>query len=140
MNLSELNHKLEQWAAEYVSIGGAQVPPGFLKFVASRLQESGSIADDKDIVTIYRDGKSEKVRILSQSGPIVSFRDSTDKICTCTITQMKMWCKGHDLARAVDHVCFGENSEYEKAASILAARMGSSGGTGALPIDSIGKD
>ena len=138
--MDNLHDKIQQWASEYQTIGGGTVPPGFVKFIATRLVESGLIPDSKDWITIYRDGKTERVRITSQEGHVVTYQREDGSSCATTVGVMKKWCEGKKLASAVDYSRVGESGPMNEALDRLRQELGGEFGMGSVSLDEIKTD
>lgn len=136
--MDDLVNRIQQWSSEYTEIGGHPVPAGFARFVAARLIESGMVPDSKDWITIYRDGKKERVRITGQDGSVVTYQKSDGGYCATTVDMMRKWSNGSRLAAAVDYSKNG--CQQSEQASKIEQQLGGTSGTGTISIGLIGSD
>lgn len=101
----DVKHKLADWIEEYRLITQVHIPEGIVDFLYRRMDEAALLPEEKDWVTIYRDGKTEKVRIISQDGPQITYSKANGTIGICSVDIMKKWTQGGgaSLVRAIDH-------------------------------------
>lgn len=98
MSPLDVKQKLSDWIEEYRLITQVHIPEGLVDFLYRRMDEANVLPDEKDWVTIYRDGKSEKIRITGQDGHMIQYQRSDSSGGMCTVDVMKKWLGGNGAA------------------------------------------